>query len=491
MGMEDAAPWMLIVPAVLSASLASSAETKDLPVDLWSHPKIPRLEAVEQQARDSPDSVGTWVDVDYAQVQTYSSWTGINVQNLNPTATTEFEITYEYLYLDCQTLYHGTPEQVLESMMASTDAFYPWIPTHDNSQPALDTLYNISSASLSNRGLMTFFLQFSFDANITSQTYESTADAWGSTMRHPMYFQYGAAWRGEAGAQGFRVFKCTPRVVTVNAHIRCESGDCSVIRLRSVPGLSSISSDAEVREHCNTTARLACFLSNTGAEVMFLGRFPVTVASYAYYLGPGEGGPYDQWIGGSNVTINTGGSMTTGNSSNQIPDALISGRLTILFNSYWQIVVWGPQVTRSGLFVRPEDPSGDSLSSDQWLNTTNATFARRVPVYEADIGWIVCLLLITTVLLLLGIISVVASLITTAPDLFHYASSLARENPYTNIPDGGTVLDGAERSRLLKRTRVQIADVSPDHDVGYIVLKSVEKREDLQEGRLRRDRMYW
>jgi hypothetical protein len=101
------------------------------------------------------------------------------------------------------------------------------------------------------------------------------------------------------------------------------------------------------------------------------------------------------------------------------------------------------------------------------------------------------LLLISTLLLLLSIASVVFSFLTIAPDLFYYASSLARENPYTDTPDGGTALDGGERSRLLKAMKVQIADVSPENQIGYVVLKSVGSDEDFKTGRLKKGRLYW
>ena len=118
-------------------------------------------------------------------------------------------------------------------------------------------------------------------------------------------------------------------------------------------------------------------------------------------------------------------------------------------------------------------------------------FSHLVPVYKANVRWIVSLLLITTVLLFLGIVNVVMSFITIAPDLFYHASSLVRENPYTNTPGGGTALDGAERSRLLKEMRVQVADVSPHNKIGYVMVKSLGDDEDFQDGRLRKGRLYW
>ncbi|KAF3046168.1 hypothetical protein E8E11_003398 [Didymella keratinophila] len=172
-----------------------------------------------------------------------------------------------------------------------------------------------------------------------------------------------------------------------------------------------------------------------------------------------------------------------------ITDRERTNRITTLLNTYFQGCAWGYQVTRSGFFDIPEYPWAglqNSRSPDRWISASDAAFSHPVPIYRADVGWIVSLLLTTLVLLLLGIVNAAYSFVTIAPDLFYYASSLARENPYTNTPNGGTTMDGAERSRLLRDLKIQIADVSPEHQVGYIVVKSVEGDEDFLTGRLKK-----
>jgi hypothetical protein len=210
--------------------------------------------------------------------------------------------------------------------------------------------------------------------------------------------------------------------------------------------------------------------------------------------------PFDDWIAGSNVTYR--GPVDQRNDTvrfaDNISDGVISERLTIILNTYYQASAWGPQITRAGLFELPQTHFKDeernpysAFTPEQWINATEAVVSRLVPVYKANIGWVVSLLLITTVLLILGLLNVAVSFLTIAPDLFYYASSLARENPYADTPDGGSALDGSERSRLLRALRVQIADSSPEHEVGYVVLKSVGDDEGFQAGRLKKDRLYW
>jgi hypothetical protein len=223
----------------------------------------------------------------------------------------------------------------------------------------------------------------------------------------------------------------------------------------------------------------------TNTVSLYLRYFSTSLATY--FAGPSV---FGLWLDGVDSAY------TTPRFAN--PDLISiqekTNRLITLLNTYWQSCAWGYQITRSVPFEVPENRwanETDSREPGRWMNQTESTFSRSIPVYQADIGWIAGLLIISIVLLLLGLANIVISSLTIAPDLFYHASSLARENPYTNTPSGGTALDGAQRSRLLRNLKVQIADVSSEHEVGYIVVKSVSDEENFQTGRLKKGRLYW
>jgi hypothetical protein len=134
---------------------------------------------------------------------------------------------------------------------------------------------------------------------------------------------------------------------------------------------------------------------------------------------------------------------------------------------------------------RPRD------SLDREMDQTNATRVREFPVYKADVPWILLLLFCSVILFLLGIANIIAAFYVSVPDIFGYVSSLTRENPYVDVPDGGTMLDGTDRSRILKDLRVQLADVRVGDEVGYIALKSLAKEPGSDNGlRSRKGRLY-
>lgn len=71
------------------------------------------------------------------------------------------------------------------------------------------------------------------------------------------------------------------------------------------------------------------------------------------------------------------------------------------------------------------------------------------------------------------------------PDILGYVSSLTRDNPYVDVPKGGSTVDGIERSLLLKDLQLRLGDVEPENDrVGHIALGSSHRTKGVYVGRL-------
>lgn len=75
--------------------------------------------------------------------------------------------------------------------------------------------------------------------------------------------------------------------------------------------------------------------------------------------------------------------------------------------------------------------------------------------------------------------------LTPTPDVLGYVSSLTRDNPYVEVPKGGSTLDGIERSLMLKDLQLQLGDVAPETDrAGHIALGSRNRTKGVYVGRL-------
>lgn len=121
-------------------------------------------------------------------------------------------------------------------------------------------------------------------------------------------------------------------------------------------------------------------------------------------------------------------------------------------------------------------------------------------------GWFALLLFSTVLLLVGGVVGAYLDHHTIGPDIFGFASSLARKNKHIRfvdeeeaasapLPGSGVAsraksgtMGGAERTRLLGDVRVMLKDVRPGKAVGRIALGSVDKGAEGE--RLVRGRLY-
>jgi hypothetical protein len=101
------------------------------------------------------------------------------------------------------------------------------------------------------------------------------------------------------------------------------------------------------------------------------------------------------------------------------------------------------------------------------------------PVYRINYIWVAIDFLSCFVLLAAASAAVHLRRKTLAPDIFGYVSSMTRDNPQINLPEGGSTLSGLERARMLKKVKVKIADVSGDDGVGRVGLARLGSAESM------------
>ena len=199
-----------------------------------------------------------------------------------------------------------------------------------------------------------------------------------------------------------------------------------------------------------------------------------------------------------------------------VPPAVLSRRLSIIFNTYYQFCIG----SRAYFVTSPQNAStvgpdtlpvndidkyvssnstasnttfenlfrsfGDVNGVDGLLYvgaTTNATVTETEDIYLCDFLWLGVLYVSTVVILLTGLTSLFLKWKSLGPDLFGYVTSMTYNNSYTKIPPGGSGLDAIERARLLRDVRVHMGDVCGDRDVGHIALASGVPIRKLEKGR--------
>lgn len=107
------------------------------------------------------------------------------------------------------------------------------------------------------------------------------------------------------------------------------------------------------------------------------------------------------------------------------------------------------------------------------LDSTRGTATTERQIYRANQQWVSILLTTSLILAILVLARIVLEFLIQGPDVLGFASSMTRDNPYVSVTPGGTALDRPDRARVLRHLRVQLADVYPGNDMGYIALKNV------------------
>jgi hypothetical protein len=137
-------------------------------------------------------------------------------------------------------------------------------------------------------------------------------------------------------------------------------------------------------------------------------------------------------------------------------------RLSLLFNTYWQIG-FGPSN-----FTTPLRPQ---LSA----NTVDGP-GSRIDHYEISItswGWFAALMVSCGFLLMASIASIISDARTISPHVLGFAHSVVRKSKHVPMPPVRPAASGAERIRALGEVRVMMQDFKPKEHVGQIALGTV------------------
>jgi hypothetical protein len=456
------------VNGVVSTTLLTADNLENAPVDTWNHPKIPRIAELEQGG-SRLENDQTWYSADRDTSHSYASLTGVNVINLTSFGNTNVTIPYEYMYFDCKASVHNN----LTNSSAASGA----IMTSPNQKSQMNYLHGLDNAKQLESGKH-------FTKNSTS------IDVLG--RRGFFFYTTGNATRPAALIYGskeialtFYLFECSMHSIMVEANIICSSDTCAVDRLRrlNIPRAQRKGKylPYDVVNNASTSQSFVRHLAAIGGN------------DYSFAMA----NPVDTYIyGGTPWSIDEKTGQASIHNWTQTIDNVkkmedMSHRLTRFANTFWDASRWPVAMTRNDPFARS---SMDAISGEPnallTMTRTEALVTRPVLVYRTSIAWTICLVLCSTVLLLLGILSFALSFRIVVPDIFDYVSSFTRDNPYVSAPGGGSFVDGAERARLLRHVRVQLGDVEAGKEVGYITVRSVEGLEDCEQGKVQGTRLY-
>ncbi|KAI5360678.1 hypothetical protein Slin15195_G085940 [Septoria linicola] len=158
-----------------------------------------------------------------------------------------------------------------------------------------------------------------------------------------------------------------------------------------------------------------------------------------------------------------------------IGNDVFSYRLTQLLNTYWLTSV-EPFTIINGVDIQGID-NADFLK----LSETAGKIYVDKTVLRCHTTFMALLLVISLSLFIVGLITAYLDATRKGPDVLDQFVNSLRHNPYVHVDKmGNTMEDGQDMARRLRNTVVQMGDVQPDSEVGYVAIATPHQNQPVQ-----------
>lgn len=447
---ETARPAMV---AYYSAALLGAEGNKQEFTDIWGNPKIPIFDSLRGSDSD-------WRHVDASEATQYASLTGVRLQGLCRDCEVTMSVETSYITLDCRNVAHKV---LFDSIMNYTGTnLRGWNPNNWTA-PFLGNAMQINQV-------------------VWTSSFIATSDYIPRSVNDTAWILFvvrGALPRPNVSIDipVASIYNCSVETQRVEAETVCREGSCGVRRVR--PSL------------VDTRPRKWTFLHEAPVGFNQLCQHFPWASGYPRFNVPTA---TDQFLFGDVAPYNTTDykfpDWTT------VADTALSHRLTMALNTMHHTDL-APYSISIGDTFQPlrctPDLAQHAWDSDICYNTdfTMADVSRNTKIYRTSKVWVTLLLLTSIFMLLLGAASITLQCLNTVPDILGYVSTITRDNPYVELPANASVVDGPERTRLLRDLRIQLTDVQPGADVGHLAVCSVAQGgPDMVLTKADRDRRY-
>jgi hypothetical protein len=280
---------------------------------------------------------------------------------------------------------------------------------------------------------------------------------------------------------------CYLEGVTMEVNVNCLAGDCGVTKMRRTPGVDPINRTA-FDDGRFAASFFNSLLYSNGVPVVQINGNPTAANTSAVASS----------ILSSFRLATDGGVRESPSQAKYLTDCWVSYQMTQLINTYYQASLdplqgsWTDPMILEELngYMNLGTANPGTISAPGW---TVGQFVGNYynPQYYLSTLWIAVDITSCVILFAAAVFAFWLRKRTLAPDIFGYVSSLTRDNPHLNLPDGGSTMSGMERSRMLKSLRVKIADVQDDNGVGKVGLRYAgPAAENVQMAHLKPNRQY-
>ncbi|XPS94379.1 hypothetical protein M3J09_003695 [Ascochyta lentis] len=502
--------------ALYTAALLAPLSTKAGTSDPWGNVKIPNLESLNVSTSD----VQGWIEVPTVEFpETYSSLVGLPIVGLPMVGKSNFTIESTYLTVECgpfsQAPYPGVGNSTNNGKTNFTklDELLPfsgqvWLNKSQNNpfEPSkgrrasffLDT--NLGSPWVPEDPDYDMLLG-RLDGFVGHYNETRLSDE-GSKTKRELVFTSMYATSADSSEYGLNIARCTLGQTHVESMIVCTGDQCATQKIRE--------STTDRRPSALTSFEHGLIMQNFAQQFPIAVSFNTGSSPTERFLSNSSAFPFVQQAG--HLTQDVAYSNLT-----LLTPEVFSRRLSLLFNTYYQLTIqptgyfgslsknlslYGPDtlpVTDVNVYL-PSNLSATNNSFFDWYPTfdtevqssespfigatTEAHTVTMQEIFLCNFAWLALLMVSSTVIFITGAVGLVLKRKTLGPEMFGFVTSMTYENPWVNIPKGGTMLDAMERARLLKDMEVHVGDVRGDEDTGHIAFAAGVPLRRLERGRL-------
>ncbi|KAA8893545.1 hypothetical protein FN846DRAFT_978353 [Sphaerosporella brunnea] len=450
------------VNALFMSTILVPESTRNASQDIYRNVKIPMIEELSFAGLGP----GGWLTVDNTSGVEYAGFLGIPVAGIPSDATVNFTLDTSYLRLDCAELEKRS-----------------W------GLPANETL-NQETGGFANNTFMLYTADADANRSVSTTIRNDTAAAARSLV-----FISRNSNNASVIEAGVTFARCRLTMSHVASRVLCNDGSCRVTSMRR-------------SELPQAPANITLF-DGTGPAITFS-----FFSQFTNAAGPRVRGAdctlTERFLYDPGSAFNIGRSDCVDLFS--VAPAVFSRRLTQLLNTYLGASQAPASVAgiSQDLDTLQPPPDISALSGDNstlplgavshaqnldapfLARRTAAKVTRTDQRYVLQWHWFAIFMVSTLVLLVVSLAGTIIQFSTIVPDVFGYASSFTRDNPFVDIPPDADVsaLDGLDRAKMLRDLRVKMADVRPAEEVGHIAFVTSTRGSGRDPARVRLGRSY-
>jgi hypothetical protein len=424
------------VAATQSAAMIASQRVKDSSCDEYNNLKVPMLESLNATA-------GTdWASLPNNVIPTYSSLIGIPIAERSILGSTSFTFTATYWHASCSDLTY-------------TPAMRPI-----NGTPSALTNYSTSQYA-------------SYSANNSLwQIAVATRDT-NDTIQPPLPFVLEVAGQDDQAQFTLAHMSCNLTTSDVELQASCDGDDastCSITAMRNSP-----------QHQPNTfTPPLALGTTSDPQQVTLARYFKGFAGSFFALASAGPSStPFERFLATNlKIMFSKTGSYTT---VTNVTELEFGDRISQLFNTYWlsstgySSIIHGLNETATPSYEQ-KTYSPQVLHGERVIHT-------NVQYLHCERMWFALLMISSGILFVASIAAAILRFFLEGPNVLDLVSAMTMPNAL-RVPTNGGYMDGAERSRLLRRKRIRLGDGASGDIWGKIVVGDERRVKAFDEERL-------